>query len=1009
MAESRTAVLRAPAEPPAPWEAALAAAGAAAVDTAGPRDSLAGALGAVECALADGGAPDAVQRVSRAHRADPTVQAVIVAAPADRARIDRAILFTPGLGEVWVVPPEEVGPRLALRAADVTRDRRRYQRTRTRVAHDLAVLEPQRAQRAVVSDAYLAALLDAAPDPILSIDEAGRVLSWNPAAERVLGHSRDDAAGRPLAELLTPAPSEAPLHLETLPDAALRRDLRFLRAGGEPGAGELIVVPVEVAGHRIGAVILHDRTEERRARDELEEQAVELEHQLDNARTLNAELEESQHEARLANAALHASEARFRLLFERNPLPMWVYDVRTLRFLEVNRAAVERYGYGRGEFLAMTLRDIRPPEELAALDRALAASRDGVARWSMRHRWKDGTVRLVEITTADTVYQDHEARVAVVLDLTERMEAEAALRESEAQFRTLAESIPQLGWMAHADGHIFWYNRRWYDYTGTTPEEMEGWGWRKMHDPEVLPRVVERWTASIRDGEPFEMEFPLRRHDGRFRAFLTRVVPVRDGDGRVFRWIGTNTDVEELRSAERELAAARAVAEARADDAERAGARLAVLAQAGIALAASLDTRQTLDSLCRLIVPRLAEWCGVYLAAPDGTLERHQFAGYAPAAEDAYRELLERYPPSLRDLEGTFGHVMRTGGTVVAPPFTDEVLAAIARDGEHLRLLKALHLRHVVFVPLRVGERTLGALSLGRTRDEQPFGPGDVELAEELARRAGSAVERARLYEEALSASRAKTEFLATMSHELRTPLNAMIGYSDLLLAGIPEPLQPASHRQVERIRSASRHLLSIIEEILTFSRIEAGRETVRREAVDLAELVREVSAIVEPLAGERRLRFLSPEAEAGVTLETDPRKLRQILINLLGNAVKFTEAGEIAFEIERGENAVAFRVRDTGIGIRPEHLGKVFEPFWQVNATATRDAEGTGLGLSVSRELARLLGGDLTVESEPDVGSTFTLTLPLRPAESAIHSDRDRGSGSGSGPESDDTDPTNP
>jgi signal transduction histidine kinase len=181
----------------------------------------------------------------------------------------------------------------------------------------------------------------------------------------------------------------------------------------------------------------------------------------------------------------------------------------------------------------------------------------------------------------------------------------------------------------------------------------------------------------------------------------------------------------------------------------------------------------------------------------------------------------------------------------------------------------------------------------------------------------------------------------------------------------------------VERIRSASRHLLSIIEEILTFSRIDAGRETVRREAVELAELVREVSAIVEPLAGERRLRFRAPEVEAGVTLETDPRKLRQILINLLGNAVKFTQAGEIAFEIERGEKTLAFRVRDTGIGIRPEHLGKVFEPFWQVNATATRDAEGTGLGLSVSRELARLLGGDLTVESVPDAGSTFTLTLP--------------------------------
>ena len=123
------------------------------------------------------------------------------------------------------------------------------------------------------------------------------------------------------------------------------------------------------------------------------------------------------------------------------------------------------------------------------------------------------------------------------------------MRGGRGQFRTFAESIPQLAWMARPDGHIFWYNRRWYDYTGTTPEDMEGWGWRSVHDPEELPEVMERWTETIPSGEPFEMIFPLRRADGQFRSFLTRAMPLRDGDGRILLWFGTNTDIEDEKQA----------------------------------------------------------------------------------------------------------------------------------------------------------------------------------------------------------------------------------------------------------------------------------------------------------------------------------------------------------------------------------------------------------------------------------------------------------------------------
>ena len=231
--------------------------------------------------------------------------------------------------------------------------------------------------------------------------------------------------------------------------------------------------------------------------------------------------------------------------------------------------------------------------------------------------------------------------------------------------------------------------------------------------------------------------------------------------------------------------------------------------------------------------------------------------------------------------------------------------------------------------------------------------------------------------EEAESASRAKSDFLATMSHELRTPLNAVIGYTQLLTDEVTGPLTTAQQAQLGRIRVSARHLLSLIEEILTLSRLEAGKETVVIERVSLEGLVHDAAAIVEPLASAKGLSFRS--SFSGRTMvESDPGKLRQILVNLLSNAVKFTERGEVALTVSGDEHHVVCEVRDTGIGIDPEHLQRIFEPFWQVERAATRRAGGTGLGLGVSQRLARLLGGDITVESEPGRGSTFRVVLPV-------------------------------
>jgi signal transduction histidine kinase len=218
------------------------------------------------------------------------------------------------------------------------------------------------------------------------------------------------------------------------------------------------------------------------------------------------------------------------------------------------------------------------------------------------------------------------------------------------------------------------------------------------------------------------------------------------------------------------------------------------------------------------------------------------------------------------------------------------------------------------------------------------------------------------------------------MSHELRTPLNAIIGYQSLLADGVTGPVSDSQRRQLERIGTSAHHLLSLIDEVLTLSRVEAGKESIHADTVDVAVVLDEAVSIIEPLANQKHLEFVVIGPTSPITFNTDGGKLRQAILNLLSNAVKFTGRGSITLRASAVGDDVQFEVRDTGIGIAPEHLERVFEPFWQVEASTTRTASGTGLGLAVTRRLILLLGGTVTVQSAVGEGSTFTIRLPRTP-----------------------------
>ncbi len=349
----------------------------------------------------------------------------------------------------------------------------------------------------------------------------GELIEVNETFVNATGYTREEVLGRTTLEIgLWKKPTEREEEMETVRRAGQIRNAEYT-FGTKSGAeivGLLSAEYIEIGGEEFALTVIQDITEQKAAQEKIRE-----------------------------------SEESYRILAETaSDAIVRIDENSTIQY--VNTATKRIFGYAAEEMVGQPLTMLMP-EEMSELHRA------GFGRYletGERHlnwqsievpaRHKDGHHFPLEISFGEYNHGDTRFFIGIVRDITERVRAEEKLRQSEEQLRALADSIPQLAWMAEPDGFIFWYNRRWYDYTGTTPEEMTGWGWQSVHDAEMLPTVLERWQASIRTGEPFEMEFPLRRGaDLTFRWFLTRIVPLRDSTGRITRWFGTNTDIEELR------------------------------------------------------------------------------------------------------------------------------------------------------------------------------------------------------------------------------------------------------------------------------------------------------------------------------------------------------------------------------------------------------------------------------------------------------------------------------
>lgn len=607
--------------------------------------------------------------------------------------------------------------------------------------------------------------------------------------------------------------------------------------------------------------------------------------------------------------ALLLSEKRFNYLFEHNPQPLWIYDIETLSFLHVNRAAIGIYGYSREEFLKMTIKDIRPREDVNKLLDDVTRTTDLFNRsGEWRHIKKNGEIINVEIVSHYLEYESRKARLVLVNDITKQKLSEQKLRT----LRLAVDQNPASILITDVHGTIEYVNTKFTRLSGYKPEEVIGKNPRILKSGATSSGEYQDLWQTIRSGKEWRGYFQNIKKNGEKYYEAATILPIVDENGRISHFLAIKEDVTSRIQSEKQIKT----------------------------LSKAVEQSPT----------------SIIITNADGKIEfvNSKFTSFM------------QY--SLNDVRGRNPRIFNPGHM---SPESYETMWEYLRakkvwQGEFVNRKKdwTYFWENVTVAPLL---------------DENGSISNYILVMEDITEKKKMIRELIDAKEKAQESDRLKTAFLQNMSHEIRTPMNAIIGFSDLLPDEFDNKEKLQKYTRIIKQRSSD--LLDIINEILDIARIESGQFPINLEECDLHAMFTEL----ETFFNEYRERIYkqhigfklncNPEIRMIVT---DPVKLKQVLINLISNAFKFTHSGIVEVGCEpSADNEITFHVSDTGIGIPEDKKAEIFERFKQANTDTTKLYGGTGLGLSIVKGILDLLGGTIRVESESGVGSTFRFTIP--------------------------------
>ncbi|UOF00712.1 PAS domain S-box protein [Bdellovibrio reynosensis] len=695
----------------------------------------------------------------------------------------------------------------------------------------------------------------------------------------------------------------------------------------------------------------------------------------------------------MAESSNNGIAQNYRTIFESNVVGIVLGDL-SGKITEANSYFLNLIGYtreevGRGE---LYWSKITVPEDLEkSVQRAQEVSDIKTSTEPIEKRYvhKNGTIIPVLVGLS---YIDDNKIIGVILDLTARKKAEeelekskhkleervqertAQLRRSEAFFEAIFENIPNMVFVKDAkDLRFVRFNKAGEELIGVPRTMMMG-----KNDYDFFPKdQADFFTSKDKDvlkkARVVDIaEEPIETNKGT-RVLHTKKIPLLNKDGRAEYLLGISEDITEKKETELQKISLIQEQAARQAAEERA-LQMSFLSSVSAAISKNFDIDSAIQEFIRKSVEFMCDVCVVQVLNEErNDVEVTYVGGKEPADEEFIAKWVKDHPMRW-DAQVGPANVLRTGESTIdfgtpAKSYIKETFSTEAAKTENAFQVASI-LRNAIKIP---GQSPIGLVSyISKTKN---YNHMDLVFGEDLSSRLASAIVNSRLYLKAQEASRSKTLFLANMSHEIRTPLGAMLGYAELLKED--NFLDDPQKELITTVLRNGQQLMEIVDEILDISKVESERIQIEKINFDLPDLLKDIIQLLNVRALEKGIELKTHYHDLPHYIKTDPTRLRQILINLLGNAIKFTEKGYVELEVKPGKHLIEFVIKDSGIGIPPNKRTELFQAFSQAETSTTRRFGGTGLGLYLSRKLARLLGGDVILDNSTlGEGTTFIASV---------------------------------